>query len=126
MSYLRVLPRDLFNEAKLLKCLGQLSLILHDGVGIRWPMALEFLSPSRGFVIDQDPGDASLRCTNLRLMFRGFEIPLHTNYNSKDPYPLLFTNWDGDEGSVFDDTGKLAEEFTAWLDSQSPNEQQTH
>lgn len=30
-SYRRVLPRDLFNEAKLLKCLGQLSLMIHDG-----------------------------------------------------------------------------------------------
>ena len=31
MTYRRVLPRDLFNEAKLLKCLGQLALIIHDG-----------------------------------------------------------------------------------------------
>lgn len=30
-EYQRVIPRDLFNEAKLLKCLGRLSLFIHDG-----------------------------------------------------------------------------------------------
>ena len=32
MSYTRETPRDLFNESKLLKCLGQLSLIIHNTV----------------------------------------------------------------------------------------------
>lgn len=30
-QYQRVLPRDLFNESKLLKCIGQLVLLIHDG-----------------------------------------------------------------------------------------------
>ena len=30
MSYARVIPRDLFNEANLLKCLGKVALILMD------------------------------------------------------------------------------------------------
>lgn len=30
MTYQREIPRDLFNEANLLKCLGQISLIAHD------------------------------------------------------------------------------------------------
>ncbi len=30
-EYTRVIPRDLFNEAKLLKCIGRLVLLIHDG-----------------------------------------------------------------------------------------------
>ena len=30
-QYERVIPRDLFNEAKLLKCVGLLVLKIHDG-----------------------------------------------------------------------------------------------
>lgn len=30
MSYFRVIPRDLFNEASLLKCYGRLAILLDD------------------------------------------------------------------------------------------------
>lgn len=45
MTYLRVIPRDLFNEAKLLKCLGKLYLEAEKSGGAR--VNNEFQSRSR-------------------------------------------------------------------------------
>ena len=115
----RVIPRDLFNEAKLLKCLGQLSLLLHDGVGIRWPLRLRHKRPEKGFRIDQRAGDAGLFCVNLNLSLNGRKIVVFSSYNSKEPYPLLFEDWEGGEGEVFDASGQFSTEFMEWLDRQT-------
>jgi hypothetical protein len=110
MPYKRVLPRDLFNESKLLKCLGQLALILHD-YGRRYPLRLEHERPSRGFMIERDPADGGLYCVNLNLYHRdGRRIELSTNYNSKSPYPLFFILED-ESGAVFTDDGKFDQDF---------------
>ncbi len=117
--YRREIPRDLFNEAKLLKCLGQLSLILHDAVGIRWPLRLEHDdSEHPGFVIEQDASSGDIYCNNLSLYLgdKG-EIELTTPLNSREPYPLMYQAWwDEGQGNVFTDDGKLSEEFKEWLD----------
>jgi len=117
MPYDRVLPRDLFNEAKLLKCLGQLALLIHSGPGMKWPLKLQLTSAvSAGFRVDQDKGDGCLFVRNLRCSLHGRVIKLSSAYNSKEPYPLLFD----DVGSVFNDDGTLSTEFTALLDSINP------
>jgi hypothetical protein len=118
MSYQRVIPRDLFNEAKLLKCLGQLSLILHDGVGVRWPLELTQLD-EHSFDIDQRDSDGGLVCNSLRLTLKGETVTLYTAYNSKGSYPLIFEDdATGETGSVFTDDGKLDTEFTEYCDSK--------
>ncbi len=123
MSYQRVIPRDLFNESKLLKCLGQLSLLLHDEVDIRWPLRL-LHEPSDGFFIDQRPSDGALYCSNL-ILFLEYEdrdteiIDLVSLYNNKDPYPLMFDDGGGNEERVFDDEGQLSYEFVKWLDRKN-------
>jgi len=114
--YQRAIPRDLFNEAKLLKCLGQLSLLLHDEVGIRWPLELVHTHPEYGFVIGQHPGDGSLFCDNLTLKLGKQIITLTTVPNSKSPYPLLYAADTWGEGYVFADSGQLGEDFKDWLD----------
>lgn len=100
MSYMRVIPRDLFNEAKLLKCLGQVALIIHDGVGVPSGLHLEHdTTECDGFNVEQDPNDGSLYCGNLSLYFEERLIGLRSPYNSKDAYPLRFT-MDDEEGDV--------------------------
>jgi hypothetical protein len=118
MSYTRVIPRDLFNEAKLLKCLGQLALLLHEGKGIRWPLWLVFADPEKGFVIDQNTASGGLFCTNLTLYLKEMEVCLFSVYNSKSPFPLLFDGGNDGEGDVFNDDGSLSEEFSQWLDGK--------
>lgn len=115
MSYTRVIPRDLFNEAKLIKCLGQLALHIHDGdSGLR--LNLSHDEPESGFRIDQNRSDASLYCENLELTCGFRLVGLRLPYNSRDAYPLQF--WADDiEGRVFDDDGAFSAEFRAAIES---------
>lgn len=114
MSYNRVIPRDLFNEAKLLKCLGQLALLIHDEVGIPRGLTIEHENPEDGFRIEQDDGTGALYCENLQCSFKGRQIGLRHPYNSKDAYPLLFV-LDDEEGSVFENNGALSSDFRSML-----------
>lgn len=117
MSYPRVIPRDLFNEAKLLKCLGQLALLILDGVGVPRGLSLKHDEEAEtGFQIEQDDSDGALYCENIACYYGGRFIGLRAPYNSKDAYPLQFILQD-QEGAVFDDRGKLSAEFCALLSS---------
>lgn len=115
MSYTRTIPRDLFNEAKLLKCLGQLALLICDELGVPRGLSLDHDAAAHaGFVIEQDQSDGSLYCLNMELNYRHRLIGLRSPLNSRDPWPLQFIL--GDEtGDVFDCHGKLSGEFTALL-----------
>ena len=129
MSYDRVLPRDRFNEAKPLKCLGQLSLLTHDGRGIDPAWALDLIQQDpvdseeyAGFIIEQNTDDGSIYCANLVLLSRGQCIRLYSPLNSKRPYPLQFFGHRRDgstyptvDGEVFDDDGTLSSEFRSFL-----------
>lgn len=120
--YTRVIPRDLFNEAKLLKCLGQLALIIHDGVdaaGYCVPRELT-VEHDHAWKIDQRQSDGGLYvCGGLRFKVRQLVLELYTAYNSKSPYPLLCMMGGCVEIDVFNDDGTLAKDFTDWLDSQA-------
>jgi len=125
MSYERVIPRDLFNEAKLLKCLGQLSLIIHSNVGIeKWRLSIEHdTSNHDGFNIVNDGGSGDIECNNVHVYVAGEEIQLTTGLNSRRAYPLIFESEEnsiGDihEGFVFDDHGDFTGEFVAYLESK--------
>lgn len=114
MSYTRVIPRDLFNESKLLKCLGQLALIAHDGHdGKRQApiMGVEFRDDvDGGFIIEQRQECGGLFVANLKFTVGLMEVDVFTAYNSKSPYPLLFDSVEG-EGDVFNDDGTLTDAF---------------
>jgi hypothetical protein len=114
MRYYRVIPRDLFNEAKLLKCLGQLSLIAHDypGKGIK----MELSGEEEGFRIEQDESSGALYCSNLECFVAGRLIGLRGPYNNKAAFPLQFVI-DDDEGRVFNEDGSLSDDFKAVLAS---------
>lgn len=122
MSYIRVLPRDLFNEAKLLKCLGQLSLHIHDHNPLTrlYGMALRhYTSITDGFTIDLDAANNALCVHNLSLESSVGHIHLYSVYNSKAPYPLQFTLQSGACGAVFCDNGNFDQEFIDALREES-------
>ncbi len=116
MSYQRVIPRDLFNEAKLLKCLGQLSLIIHDGVKVPRGLALNHFAEDEGFCIEQCPDSGALYCRNLEFICDGWEFSLSAPHNSKDAYPLRFVRDEENEGRVFNEDGTLSDEFRAAME----------
>lgn len=106
MTYRRVIPRDLFNEANLLKCLGRLVLLIEDNE-IDW---MQYHHDSEPFHVVQDEASGSLSVTNLQFWTLDcgatkelyFDRPL----NSRDPWPLYVQY--GDECyTVFDDEGNF-------------------
>lgn len=127
----RVIPRDLFNEAKLLKCMGQVALLIHDGCG--WNLELEHDdSEFEGFQIEQNRVDGSLIVVNLALRLAGQEIGLSSRYNDKAPYPLMFSFLEQAprrrpelySGDVFTDKGNFTVEFIDLLDRLAKGQQQ--
>lgn len=112
MSYYRVLPRDLFNESKLLKCVGQLSLLIHEGVA---PDCLRCVHAGQSFVIEQRQSDGGLYLLHgPSFRVRSSVLELYSIYNSQSPYPLLCDLGD-DVVRVFDDDGNLTSEFVKYL-----------
>lgn len=110
MKYERVIPRDFFNEAKLLKCLGLLSVKILDNMlpeGIK----IEISESERAFDIQQDEGDGGLYVNNYPVKINGCAVLLKTIYNSKDNYPLLCTYNDYEEVLVFDEKGEFSDDF---------------
>lgn len=122
--YHRVIPRDLFNEAKLLKCLGQLALIIHDGrdsKGQKAPPSLTIEHNDEaypGFNIGQNPFSGDLYCSNIVVSVKGNPINLVSAYNNKRPFPLIWETED-DSDFVFNDDGTLSEWFLSKIDDWS-------
>lgn len=105
-QYFREIPRDLFNEANLLKCLGALYIETENYQHI------EISYDHKAFNIAQDPADGSLFCVNVKLLVNGQEIKLFRPLNSRDPYPLFFYDEDDEIAEeVFTDKGKLSSAF---------------
>ena len=110
MTYMRVIPRDLFNEASLLKCLGKLWIELEN-----WPDHVRFGHDGGAFDIVQDQNDGSLYVANVSLWVRGNVQHLSRPLNSRGTWPLYCTTPDDDVLAVFDDEGKLSREFKDYL-----------
>lgn len=118
MAYIRVIPRDLFNEANLLKCYGQIYLNLER---IRADAELvedETLEAGAPFRVSQDL-DGNLTVLNVFLRVRGVRVPLRRPLNARAPYPLYmrYQNADGDEDElpVFNDDGTFSDEMLKFL-----------
>ena len=118
MSYRRVIPRDFFNEAKLLKCFGQLVIEAE-----RHGDALKIIHRDEGtensFDIRQNDDDGSLYlASGVAVFLNGRRIDLATSYNSKRAYPMFATYRDECE-EVFTDEGKLTPEFLAMTQAKA-------
>ena len=106
MPYTRVLPRDLFNEASLLKCYGRLWIELDRVTGRSWFDQEEVPR----FEVDQDPSSGSLSITNIRFIADGREYPLFRPLNARGSWPL-YLNAGDDDIAVFDEHGRLTPEM---------------
>lgn len=110
MNYSRVLPRDLFNEAKLLKCMGRLCLLIHDRIA---PKEMTFRQNGDPFEITLLP-TGELFIDNLHVKIRDTFYIFKTTYNSKSNYPL-FMEHELTDYDVFDDEGNFDKEFLELL-----------
>lgn len=110
MSYKRVIPRDLFNEAKLLKCLGKLSMAINDGVPACPLLTVEYKSLDKGFVIDNDI-DGNIFVTNLKFQVDGENIHVSSPLNCRSNWPLEYIDDEGTPIDVFTEDGSFSDEF---------------
>lgn len=115
MSYMRVIPRDLFNEANLLKCLGQLYIKI-ESVGLTHVAQFSEGHLSH-FEIAQDPSDGSIYVANLQFLVRDRNWHLSRPLNSREPWPLYASRGD-DVVPVFDDDGTLSIEMIRLLNGK--------
>ena len=108
-TYLRILPRDLFNESKLLKCMARVSLLILDHKAPDW---LTMQDEIEFFDIRQDPIDGDIYIKNLPVYIHGDRYLFYTLMNNKSPYPLIVTHNDtGEIIEVLDDDGNFSKTF---------------
>jgi len=108
MSYRRVIPRDLFNEAKLLNCLGRL--YIKSELTRRVSVANLFEGSAEPFRIFQDESDGSLECVQIHCLVNGNHTRLFTPCNDRGKWPL-WARFNDEDVQVFDDNGELTPEF---------------
>lgn len=89
MTYRREIPRDLFNEANLLKCLGQLSLIALDRGRPETFRVTHRGGGASGFDISQNLSDGSIYCANVQIIIRERLFEHRRPLNCREPWPLL-------------------------------------
>lgn len=118
--YARVTPRDLFNEASLLKCYGKLTLELERR---RTFAELEEDALKHDpFDIRQDQSDGSISILNLPFKVRGVAFRLYRPLNSREPWPLWCESpfaCDEEDIEVFTADGELSPEFLALIGERS-------
>lgn len=113
MSYVRVIPRDLFNEANLLKCLGQLVLLLERRDHTAF---LDEPIGSSPFRIEQDSASGAISVTNLPFTIQRKPWRLTRPLNSRQPWPLYAESEDGEQCvAVFEEDGLFTQEFLALI-----------
>lgn len=112
MQYKRVIPRDFFNESKLLKCMGLLAVRILDH---NTPCKIEIDESGDPFQIELLQ-DGSLFVRNYRVYVKGVPVTMKSTYNSKENYPF-FCEHNLTEYRVFTDAGEWDEEFLEFIKS---------
>lgn len=114
MSYTRIIPRDLFNEANLLKCYGRLYICLENYFGGPVKLAEDV----NHFEVIQRPADGWTYIANIPLTIRGSKFLLTRPLNARDPWPLYaeeIDNPDAEPIRIFDNNGELSQEFLDYV-----------
>lgn len=108
-TYTRVIPRDFYNESKLLKCLGYLKIKSeqHDR-----PDGIEISIEENGerFLIEKDESSGDIYVANYGTSVNGKAVRFATNLNSKSNFPL-YCEYEDTPYGIFDDNGNWDEEF---------------
>ena len=107
-TYTRVIPRDFFNEAKLLKCFGLLALKVLDNLTPEG-MNIHIEESGESFEIDLTD-DGSLFISNYETTINDIPVLFKSTYNSKSNFPF-YCEYDNVEYQVFDELGNFTEEF---------------
>lgn len=113
MSYNRVIPRDLFNEADLLKCWGKLWIALDN----KRDHAANIIHDGEPFDIVQDPNSGALTVMNLSLIIHGRRRAVFRPLNAREPYPLWVWG-DEDDIRIFEESGVLSADFLSMIADQ--------
>jgi hypothetical protein len=114
-DYKRVLPRDLFNEAKLLNSLGRVTLLIHYEIAHK---ALRCVHEGDSFIIGLTAcghlilSNVTFYCGSTQLVVKVAK----TAYNSREIYPLL-VEYEGSELYVFDHDGYFSRDFSAMCEA---------
>ncbi len=109
MDYDRVVPRDFFNEAKLLKCMGVLAVKILDNQ-LPEGISIEIDEGGDPFQIEMLQEDGSLSVVNYPVTINGEEVIMKTKYNSKDNFPL-YCMIDDEDYLVFNESGEFDQDF---------------
>lgn len=115
MSYLRVIPRDLFNEGNLLKCYGRLYIVTEGNPCAHFPE-----DAVDSFDVVQREDDGYLFIDNLPFQIGENRYRLVRPLNSREAWPLYaerIGDPDFEAVTVFDDAGNLAAEMVALIDA---------
>lgn len=113
-NYERVVPRDLFNEAKLLKCMGMLCLLITDKI---LPEEVRIIESREPFKILQDTSDGSISIANYHVYINDIPFKFETKLNSRNPYPLYcIDHYHDDDIQVFDHDGTISKEFDKFIE----------
>ena len=99
-NYKRVLPRDAFNEAKLLKCIGKLTMMIEDGELPAW----HYHYDGDALNIVQDESDGSISVANITFWRNKKQVHVMTPLNSKDIWPAIMMDND-EEYYLFGENG---------------------
>lgn len=105
----RVIPRDFFNESKLLKCFGRLSLLILDNE------IQNIAIKESGEPFDIVTVDDGLTVLNYPVKIKGVYYLFSSKYNSKDAYNFRCIDSEWNETNVFEQDGTLTEEFLELL-----------
>lgn len=108
MNYIRVIPRDFFNESKLLKSMGQLSLFVYDNIDDA-AQYIKIESNGEPFKIKLLE-DGHLIIKNIIVSINNVIVTMKSTYNSRENYPLICAIG-YDEYPVFKEDGSFEEEF---------------
>lgn len=130
-DYVRVIPRDLFNEANLLKCYGRLYI-----EGENTPGVVLAHNPSEAgapFRIAQNQDDGSLTVMDVTLSVHGHEVSLYRPLNARGAFPLYGeTNESihgyegGDVFEIFNEDGSFHADFKERIAAWEPKPEATY
>lgn len=127
MSYERVLPRDAYNEANLLKCVARVCQWISDEFIPDMHFEHQTFCENReletpGFEIGSD-GSGEIFVMNLRFYLFGKKIEFWIPQNTRHPWPLKFHLVEDDDeplgydndGDVFNEEGEMSDEFREFI-----------
>lgn len=112
-NYQRVIPRDLFNEASLLKCLGRFWIETERFQ----PRKVTIEHDGDAFDVTQNEDDGTTFVRNIAITINGVNYQAFRPLNSRGNWPLYLRTEDGEETGVFQENGELTAELLALIQS---------